>query len=474
LNDLDFLLSIREQFYFDHCYGFDSMQDVFQNSLSLVMKRLGLNGIGLSVVGGKGKSKSVHKGLLTGFQEKVTEDSPYAQSKHNIHRLSDERLIIPVRRAKRVIGILQIEGQKLGQISDSLLILLGNLFANPLHQWVKSCRINKATTEGPKTTFNPQTMIGHSKLMIEVFSMMEKVFKSNITVLILGESGVGKERVANEIHLSGVHSGGPLVSLNCAAIPTDLIESELFGHEKGAFTGAIDKKIGKFELAHEGTLFLDEVGDLPIEAQAKILRAIQEKKVTRIGGKTSINCDVRIIAATNVDLEKRIKERRFREDLFYRLNVFPISIPPLRERKDDIIPLSDHFIKKFSRENNKNIRRISTSALDMFMAYDWPGNIRELANVIERAVLMSDDGVISGRDLPPSLQMPDDDHIVSIGSLESYLNQVEKDIIIDSLKSNKGNMRKASSKLGLTERKMGLRVMRHNINLKRFKKSTYM
>ena len=238
---------------------------------------------------------------------------------------------------------------------------------------------------------------------------------------------------------------------------------------QGGFYWSRNDRKGKFEEAHGGTLFLDEIGDLSLEAQCKLLRVLQDKEVVKVGSNESNYFDVRVIAATNVNLEQKVRLGEFRSDLYYRLNVFPINIPPLRFRKDDIIPLSDFFVNKFSREVDKKIKRISTSALDMLMAYHWLGNVRELANVIERAVLMSENGVLQGRDLPPSLQMPD--NLTQKSSLELRLQQVEKDLIIDCLRSYKGNIRQAAIHLGLTERKMGLRIKRYQIDRLKFKKN---
>lgn len=375
--------------------------------------------------------------------------------------------VIPISRGARSIGELRLLPKQKQELNPDFLLLVANIIAQPLHQWIKSRGV-KLTGTAPHT-FLPKAMIAYSRPMVNIFNMVSKVVDTNTTILILGESGAGKERVANEIHFQGGRKNRPFVSVNCAAIPQELIESELFGHKKGAFTGAHQDRQGKFEQADGGTLFLDEVGDLSLEAQSKLLRALQDKTITKVGGNQSKRYDVRVIAATNIDLQERVEQGLFREDLFYRLNVFPITVPPLRQRKDDIIPLTNYFVSKFSREVNKNIKRVSTSALDMLMAYHWPGNVRELANTIERAILMSDNGVIQGQNLPPSLQMPDGNPTQS--SLEQSLNQLEQDMIIDALKSCGGNMRKASELLGTSERKMGLRIQRYNIDLKRFKKT---
>ncbi|HEX3035555.1 MAG TPA: sigma 54-interacting transcriptional regulator [Thermodesulfobacteriota bacterium] len=240
-----------------------------------------------------------------------------------------------------------------------------------------------------KTEYNFEEIIGESKVLKKVLGQVEKVAKADSTVLIRGETGTGKELIARAIHNLGKRKDRPLIKVNCPAIPPGLIESELFGHEKGAFTSALSKKMGKFELADGGTIFLDEIGDLPLEAQAKLLRVLQEKEFERVGGNKIHKVDVRVIAATNRDLESMVKEGKFRSDLFYRLNVFPIILPPLRERKQDIHPLTMYFVRKYMNEMNKEIRSISKETMERLKEYSWPGNIRELQNVVERAVILS-------------------------------------------------------------------------------------
>jgi Nif-specific regulatory protein len=259
------------------------------------------------------------------------------------------------------------------------------------------------------------------------------------------------------------------VKVNCAALPEGVIESELFGHEKGAFTGAVAARKGRFELAQGGTLFLDEIGDLSAAMQIKLLRVLQEKEFERVGGTATIKADVRLIAATNRELEKLIEKEQFRQDLYYRLNVFPIHIPPLRERRTDILLLADFFAERYSRQNHKNVRRISTPAIDMLMAYHWPGNVRELENCIERAVLLSDDDVIHGHHLPPTLQTAEASGTVPRGTLRVTLERVEKELLVEALKSSRGNMAAAATSLGVTERIMGLRVHKYGIRSKRFR-----
>ncbi|MXV51953.1 response regulator [Pedobacter sp. HMF7647] len=247
-------------------------------------------------------------------------------------------------------------------------------------------------------------IIGSSHLLLTVFDHVIQVAKSSSSVLILGESGTGKEKIAERIHSLSLRKDKPFVRINCAALPVSLIDSELFGHEKGAFTGAHEKKIGRFEQAHTGTIFLDEIGELPLESQAKLLRVLQEKEIERIGGRTTIKTDVRIIAATNRNLDKEVAEGRFRLDLFYRINVFPILMPPLRERKEDIADLAEHFLSIYARKTGKTVRGISPEVLENMKRYNWPGNIRELENLIERNVLLTRDDMITNMVLPTQLE----------------------------------------------------------------------
>ncbi len=317
--------------------------------------------------------------------------------------------------------------------------------------------------------FRPANLIGNSHAMHRVFRLIQQVAPSPSTVLILGESGVGKELVAHAIHYNSPRANHAFVKVNCAALPENIVESELFGHERGAFTGAMAQRKGRFENATGGTIFLDEIGDLPPSTQIRLLRVLQEREVERVGGDHPVRIDVRVLAATNRNLETLMKEGAFREDLYYRLNVFPIHVPPLRERKTDISLLADYFVEKYSRLNKKPVIRISTPAIDMLMSYHWPGNVRELENCIERAVLLSLDGVIHGSHLPPTLQTPEVSGMLATGPLEATLASLEKELIIDALKSAGGNMAKAARKLGLTERIMGLRITRYSIEPRRYR-----
>jgi Nif-specific regulatory protein len=306
-------------------------------------------------------------------------------------------------------------------------------------------------------------IIGTDKAMRQVYEMILRVAPSDATVLLTGESGTGKELVAAELHLLSKRVGAPLVKINCAALPESIIESELFGHERGAFTGAVSQRKGRFELAHRGTIFLDEIGELPPQIQVKLLRVLQERELERVGGAQTIKVDVRLIAATNRNLEEEVKSGRFREDLYYRLNVFPIHLPPLRERKSDIVLLADYFAEKYAQKNGKLIKRISTPAIDLLTSYSWPGNCRELENCIERAVILSNDSVIHSYNLPPSLQSAGSTNTGPTTTLEAALSRMEKELIVEALKITDGNMAAAARRLGITERQMGLRVHHYGI-----------
>ncbi|MDR0562593.1 MAG: sigma-54 dependent transcriptional regulator [Spirochaetaceae bacterium] len=293
-----------------------------------------------------------------------------------------------------------------------------------------------------------ETIIGTSAPMRKVFDMISRVAPSKASVLVTGESGVGKELVADAIHALSPRKGKPLVKVHCAALSAGILESELFGHEKGAFTGAAGRRRGRFELAHEGTLFLDEIGEIDQNIQIKLLRVLQEKEFERVGGEETIETDVRIVAATNKDLKAEIEKGNFREDLYFRLNVINILIPPLRERKDDLPLLITSFLKEFAGENNKPIEGIDERARAAIYAYDWPGNVRELRNCMESAVVMAKGLVITEDDLPPTVRAKSDEGWIRI-SLGTTLEDAEKVIIRDTLSFLKGNKSKTAEVLGI-------------------------
>ncbi|ADK80075.1 nif-specific transcriptional activator NifA [Sediminispirochaeta smaragdinae] len=317
--------------------------------------------------------------------------------------------------------------------------------------------------------YRPRNIIGSSAAMKEVYALISQVAPSDTTVLIRGESGTGKELIAHAIHYASPRQKGPFIKVNCAALPEGVIESELFGHEKGAFTGAHQSRKGRFELADGGTIFLDEIGDLSPATQVKLLRVLQEREFERVGGVQTVKVDVRIVAATNRNLEEFIAENRFREDLYYRLAVFPIHVPPLRKRKSDILQLADFFAEKYGHKQGKRIKRISTPAIELLSIYHWPGNVRELENVIERAVLLSTDGVIHGHHLPPTLQSAESSDTRFKGTLQDEVEKFEKELLQEALKSSQGNAAQAARNLGITERIMGLRIHKYEIDTSRFK-----
>lgn len=328
---------------------------------------------------------------------------------------------------------------------------------------------NKTLHNQLNSDLRPDNIVGNSGRMQDVYNLINMVSGTNATVLIRGESGCGKELIADAIHYSSNRAAKPFIKVNCSALPDSLIESELFGHERGAFTGADQRRKGRFELADGGTLFLDEIGDIPLTTQVKILRILQEQEFERVGGIQTIKTDTRIICATNRNLEKLIEEGKFREDLFYRINVFPVFLPPLRERRNDIPLLADHFIGKYNLRNKTKVKRITTSALNMLMVYSWPGNIRELENLVERACILSTDNVIHSYNLPPTLQTADSSGTASKGGMQEVLGRLERQLITEALTSTRGNISKSAKRLEITERMLGTRIEKHGINPTQFK-----
>lgn len=297
-------------------------------------------------------------------------------------------------------------------------------------------------------------LTGTSPAITELKEMISIVAPTNAWILIMGENGTGKELVARSIHHLSLRSHKDIVEVNCAAIPEELIESELFGHEKGAFTGATEKKRGKFDLAHEGTIFLDEVADMSLKAQAKILRILQEKKFERVGGNKLIDMDVRVLAATNKDLEEEMKAGRFRPDLFYRLHVIPLTVPPLRERKEDMKPLVERFIQDFTAKEGVELKTITEEALNLLMKHDWPGNVRELKNIIERLIILTPSDVITAKDIPPLNVKEEKDsspvvQTTAADSLKDAKMDFERQFILKKLEENEGNISKTAEAIGL-------------------------
>jgi len=312
--------------------------------------------------------------------------------------------------------------------------------------------------------YQVEGIVGRSSKIKEVHELVAQVAASDTTVLIRGQSGTGKELVANAIHYSSPRAEHAFVSVNCAALPESLLESELFGHQRGAFTGAVGRRKGRFQHADGGTIFLDEIGDLSQALQAKLLRVLQFKEFEPLGSDQTVSVDVRILAATSKDLEYEVQHGRFREDLYYRINVFPIFLPTLRERKGDIMLLADHFLEKYNMQNDKNIGRISTPAIDMLVSYHWPGNVRELENCMERAVLVCRDSVIRAENLPPSLQTAEQVGRSPATTLPGAVENLEREMILDALKAAGGHQGRAARMLGLTARMLGYKIRRYDIN----------
>ncbi|HLA95586.1 MAG TPA: sigma 54-interacting transcriptional regulator, partial [Pyrinomonadaceae bacterium] len=358
----------------------------------------------------------------------------------------DDRCLIavPIRPARKTLGVLCTEFPTQNAAESDDLIRFLSLVASMLAQTFqvehavigerqKLIEENSHLKQELKEKYEFSHIVGNSTPMKHVYDQITQVARSNATVLLRGESGTGKEMIANAIHYNSLRAKRPLVKVNCAALPDSLIETELFGHEKGAFTGADRFKRGRFEIADGGTLFLDEIGDLPLQTQIKLLRVLQEREFERLGGTETIKTNIRLITATNKNLEESIAKGEFREDLYYRLNVFSIFLPSLRERKSDILLLAEHFLEKYEIEHKKRIRRISTPAIDMLMSYHFPGNVRELENAIERAVLVCDSNVIHGHHLPPTLQTAEVSGTETRLTLSSAVAAFERDLIQDTL-----------------------------------------
>jgi Nif-specific regulatory protein len=399
-------------------------------------------------------------------------EDPRFQGK--VHRRSKDQdlsfICVPVRVGKDAVGTLSVDlpPQDPARLKEMARVLeiVASLIANDISNrrmariWRENLeRENQRLRTELSGRFRPENILGESSGMRLVFTRIHQVAASTTTVLIRGESGTGKELVASAIHFNSPRASKPLVKVNCAALSENLLESELFGHERGAFTGALNARIGRVEEAEGGTLFLDEIGEFSGSIQVKLLRLLQEREYERVGANRTRKANVRIIAATNRDLEKAVEEGAFRQDLYYRVNVFPLHLPPLRDRKSDILQLTNHFVIKHSERMGKEVRRISTPAINMLAAYHWPGNVRELENCIEYALLLCRDGVIHGHDLPPTLQMPEEAaYIGAAGSLHERVAILERDLISDALKRAAGNVSAAARELGTNER-----VLRYKI-----------
>ncbi len=387
---------------------------------------------------------------------------------------------VPIQSGRQTVGAIGLTlPHRSGQDVEALSRFLG-VIASLLGQTVRVFRLMQAerarlTDENAqlrqelRERYDFRHIIGNSRPMQALYAQIAQVARSTTTVLIRGESGCGKELIAHAIHYHSARASKPFIKVNCGALPEGLVESELFGHEAGAFTDARTLKKGRFEQAHGGTLFLDEVGELSLATQVKLLRVLQEREFERLGGQQTIRVNVRLIAATNRDLEAAVRERAFRDDLYYRLNVFSLFLPPLRDRKPDILQLADHFVEKYAAEHGRDVRRIATTAIDMLMSYHWPGNVRELENCIERAVLVCEGGVIHGHDLPPTLQTAEVSGTLPRTSLAAATAALELDLIQDALKTTRGNIARAARLLDTTERILSYKIGKLRIDLRRFK-----
>lgn len=413
---------------------------------------------------------------------KVSEDPRFLNRTASRKSIKDQEIsfiCVPIKKEKKVIGALSVDrlynaAYSLERGEKILSVVAAMIATQVIHLERIQIEKERLSAENDRLQaelqkkYRIKNIIGNSNKMREVYQMISQVAESNATVLIRGESGTGKELVATSIHFNSRRTKNPFIKINCAAIPANLIESELFGHEKGAFTGALSQKQGKFELADKGTLFLDEIGSIEPVVQTKLLRVLQEREFDRVGGNKTIKIDVRIIAATNRNLEQAVLESHFRSDLYYRINVFPIYLPPLRERKTDILVLADYFLEKYARENNKKIVRFSTPAIDMLMAYHWPGNVRELENCIERAVVLCEDQVIHGFHLPPTLQTGKESNTIPAISLEKSVENLEREMMIDALKHTRGNISQAAKTLNTTVRIFSYKARRYHIDSRKY------
>ena len=392
-------------------------------------------------------------------------------------------ICVPIKRGQQAIGALSVDREyREGLDFDKdlrFLTILSGLIAQYVTR-ILAVNEERKRLERENTLLKKElrgkyqigNIVSNSSRMQEVFEMMYRVADSNATVLLRGESGTGKTLVAKAIHYNSKREKKPFVVVNCSALPETLLESELFGHEKGAFTGANTLKKGRFEQAEDGTIFLDEIGDLSLAVQVKLLNVIQDREFQRLGGVKPIKCNVRLIAATHKDLEKAVESGQFREDFYYRLNVFPVYLPPLRERRTDVLLLAEYFLQKFCAENNKNISRISTPAIDLLMKYHWPGNVRELQNCIERAVLICDEDAIKSYHLPPTLQSSESTSERNPLSLAAAVENFEKELIIDALKKANGNQTRTAELLDTSLRIINYKIHKYQINAQDFKVRT--
>ncbi|MCC5849222.1 MAG: sigma 54-interacting transcriptional regulator [Verrucomicrobia bacterium] len=411
--------------------------------------------------------------------ERTSESPLFLNRTQRMSSQESSFICVPIKTGKTVVGALSadrpydettdlIHDMHIMQIVASLLAQSVRLRRSAQERGEKLASENERLRAELKDRFRPSNIIGNSHEMQLVYDQIAQVSKSQTSVLIEGETGTGKELVAHAIHYNSDRSDKPFIKAHCAALPENLIESELFGHVKGAFTGATTDRKGRFEMANGGTLFLDEIGEIPAAIQIKLLRVLQEREFERVGDTKTMKVNVRVIAATNRNLQQMAQEGTFREDLFYRLHVFPIYVPPLRKRKSDILQLADFFLEKYSKNSGKTVRRLSSPVIDMLYSYHWPGNVRELENIIERGVILAEGDALHPHHLPPTLQTAEQVGTPPKGSLKSLVDTYERDLISDALKTARGNMAAAARSLETTQRIFGYKVHKYDINPKQY------
>lgn len=396
------------------------------------------------------------------------------QARKNLENRKFDFLCVPIKAGNKVLGALSADRLFKGNVSYEEDIKLLTIISSMVGQAVRIRELaekdkqvvvteNLKLRQELKGKYKFGNIVYSSKLMEAILEGITQVADTNATVLVRGESGTGKELIASAIHYASGRANKPLIKVACAALPENLLESELFGYERGAFTGALDRKPGRFEMANGGTIFLDEIGDLPLTTQVKLLRVLQEKEFERLGGTHTIKIDVRVICATHRDLEKMVKDGKFREDLFYRINVFPITLPPLRDRKEDVPLLVDYFLDRFNKAGKKKVKGINRAALDILMSYNWPGNVREIENVIERAHVLVQKELITPKELPASLQPAGEISVSAQGAtLPQVIEAIEKEKIQETLAKLK-TQKAASKALGITERMLGYKIKNYKI-----------
>lgn len=432
---------------------------------------------------GEGIIGKVVKSGMSVYIPRISDEPQFldrTKSRSKINKEDVSFLCVPIKHENVVIGTLSVDrvfNNNLSFEEDIRLIsVIGSMIAQALKarqeelEEVERLQVeNKRLHSALQMKFNPANMIGNGQAMQVVYSLLSKVAPTTANVMITGESGVGKELVAKSIHFNSQRASKKFREINCAGLSEDLLKVELFGLVTKTANGSKKITKGIFERAHKGSVFLTDLAEVSINLQGKMLMLGQDKKIERVGSKEKIEVDVRLITATNKNIDRLLEEKRILEELYYLLNVFPIYIPPLRERKSDIPQLIDHFIEKFNVEHGLNVKRISTSAIDMIMSYHWPGNVRELENCLERACILGNSGVIYGFHLPPTLQTPESSGAPDRGPLQSVLAKVEKELIQDNLKLEKGDVGLAADNLGLTERQMEIRIGKYNINLEKYR-----